>query len=177
MEGQYLVYRAGDKKVLKSVKYSPVDFNPLLGEFLSPTVPVKQVSRVFRLKISGEEDAVKLDKAVQGGFAATRALKGYVTIIRQVCKSEWVYELSVVFDSGPNFDAFMEQSVQDALAATPEVKLLHVSVRHAMSVLMSTSMLTFVSLFFLQPGTRQRGCLHWIACARQFLNQSSAVTL
>ena len=31
VDGQYLVYRDGDRKVLKSVEYSAVDFTPILG--------------------------------------------------------------------------------------------------------------------------------------------------
>ena len=33
VEGKFLVYRAGDRKVLKSVKYSAVDFSPILAAF------------------------------------------------------------------------------------------------------------------------------------------------
>jgi hypothetical protein len=84
----FLVYRADDKKVLKSVKYSPVNFRPLLGAFLVSTnttttaaeataaetgaaaaaavmVPVNRVARVLRLSVAGEDAAAELDSLIK----------------------------------------------------------------------------------------------------------------
>ena len=102
------MYRQGDKKVLKSVNYSPVDFQPLLGQYIVAGVPISQVARVLRVTVAGEEAAAKLDAIVRGDvFSAVRQQTGYVKTTRMLCKSEWVYEVGVVFDSAASYEAYV----------------------------------------------------------------------
>eukprot|EP00750_Incisomonas_marina_P018469 INCI2965.1.p2 GENE.INCI2965.1~~INCI2965.1.p2 ORF type:complete len:602 (+),score=112.81 INCI2965.1:203-2008(+) len=90
---------------------------------IEPTVPVKQVAHVVRLKISGESAAVELDGLVRGPsfLGWLRTVPGFCSVTRQVCKSEWVYEVSVVFESASSFEAFKGGPSFDQLQASAAV--------------------------------------------------------
>mmetsp|Transcript_13505 Transcript_13505/g.15389 ORF Transcript_13505/g.15389 Transcript_13505/m.15389 type:complete len:137 (+) Transcript_13505:181-591(+) len=75
-------------------------------------VPIGKVARVVRLALDGEEAAAvkvegQLTKLTQQLGSATGP-KGYLKTNRYLCKGEWVYEISYVFDSLDNFKAYCE---------------------------------------------------------------------
>jgi len=76
------------------------------------TVPINQVARIVRMKLNGQEEvAVQADAMVNGlaaKFSAPDGPKGYVKTVRKLCKTEWVYEICVVFDNLENFKGYME---------------------------------------------------------------------
>jgi len=74
-------------------------------------VPIKNVARVYRGKVKDEAGALALDGLVnelRAKLAANRKdkTKGFVKIIRQVCKTEWSYELTVMWRSFDDFTAY-----------------------------------------------------------------------
>jgi len=76
-------------------------------------IAVKRVARVYTLKVADEAAALKVDKAANEAhilMVSNRAdkSKGYLKICRQVCKTEWAYELAVVFDTEENFKLYDE---------------------------------------------------------------------
>jgi len=84
-------------------------------------VAVNQVARVVRLTVPGEEAAVQIDGALRGpAMAAVRALPGFVKVVRTVCKSEWAYQVSIVFDSDEHFHGFLESEALVSLEKSQE---------------------------------------------------------
>ena len=77
---------------------------------MSTTIPVNNVARVIRMKVSGEEDAMKADAIVKSAASELKGSKqaGYLKTKRTVCKSEWAYEYEIVFSGLDNFKAYME---------------------------------------------------------------------
>ena len=73
------------------------------------TIPVNNVARVIRMKVSGEEDAIKADAIVHQAAAELKTSKqaGFLKVNRTVCKSEWAYEYEIVFSGLDNFKAYM----------------------------------------------------------------------
>ena len=52
-------------------------------------VPITQVARVIRLKVDGEESALKVDAAIHDAIEKLRQVPGSVKVTRQLCKTEW----------------------------------------------------------------------------------------
>jgi len=76
-------------------------------------IPVKRVARVYRGKVKDEAAALSLDALVndlRAKLVANRKekTKGFLKISRQVCKTEWAYELTVVWRSFDDFKAYKE---------------------------------------------------------------------
>lgn len=76
-------------------------------------IPIKRVARVYQMKVGSEANALKMDELCNKAHAALVGArkdnaKGYLKCSRQVCKSEWAYEMSFVFDSHENFKAYDE---------------------------------------------------------------------
>jgi len=73
-------------------------------------IPIKRVARVYRGKVKDEAGALALDNLVNDlreKLVANRKdkTKGFIKIKRQVCKTEWSYELTVVWRSFDDFTA------------------------------------------------------------------------
>jgi len=73
-------------------------------------ISIRQVARVYRGHVVDETAALKLDAVVNEIHAKLSAMKkdqakGYMKTIRQVCKTEWAYECTMVWR---NFDSFKE---------------------------------------------------------------------
>ena len=65
------------------------------------TIPVEHVARVMRMHVGDEETAVKADAVFQralGEIKAEYGGNGGVSATRTVCKSEWEYEVEMVFE-------------------------------------------------------------------------------
>ena len=77
---------------------------------MSTTIPINNVARVIRMRVAGEEDAMKADKIVKSAAAELQGSKqaGYLKMNRTVCKSEWAYEYEIIFSGLDNFKAYME---------------------------------------------------------------------
>lgn len=102
-------------------RYSLNDGAPTQTAPPTAEVAVTEVARLIRLTLkNGEDDALRLDgEALRGpGMAAVRALPGFVKVVRTVCKSEWAYEVAIVFDSHSNFENFLASDALAALEAT-----------------------------------------------------------
>ena len=84
----------------------------------SMTIPVNQVARVLRMTVAGEEDAEKVDSIVKELVPSLKEFEGFHSVTRDVCKTEWAYEVEVVFDGLENFKSFMESDKREELAAT-----------------------------------------------------------
>merc|ERR1712032_1206199 len=76
-------------------------------------IPIKRVARVYSMTVADEASAVKVDGLCNEAHALLVAnkkdkAKGYLKCYRQVCKTEWAYEMGFVFDSFENFKAYDE---------------------------------------------------------------------
>ena len=69
-------------------------------------IPINQVSRVYRMNVGNEETALKVDALAKEAAAKVASQPGFVKMTRTVCKSEWAYEMSIVFDSLDSFKAY-----------------------------------------------------------------------
>merc|ERR1740117_1584943 len=90
-------------------------------------VPVKNVARVYRTKVKDEAGALELDGYVndlRAKLAANRKekTKGFVKIIRTVCKTEWAYEVTVMWRSHDDFKAYKESDFRKEVNGEFETK-------------------------------------------------------
>jgi len=74
-------------------------------------IPIKRVARVYTMKVADEAGALKMDALVNEihkvlADSKKDKSKGYMKMQRTVCKSEWAYEASAVFDTFENFKAY-----------------------------------------------------------------------
>uniref|UniRef100_A0A7S4T1Y6 ABM domain-containing protein n=1 Tax=Alexandrium monilatum TaxID=311494 RepID=A0A7S4T1Y6_9DINO len=81
------------------------------------SVPINKVARVWRFHVPGEAEAVKMDTIVKESKAELAQFAGYEKSVRTVCKAEWAYEVSHVFDSYDHFKAFMDSPKRQELSA------------------------------------------------------------
>merc|ERR1712217_608253 len=94
------------------------------------TIPIGKVARVGRFHVKDEESAVKMDEIIKSTMADVDKydppIKGYLGTNRTVCKSEWAYEVAVIFDNLDNFKAYMEHPQREAVVAKvlPQMKAL-----------------------------------------------------
>merc|ERR1712070_512685 len=80
-------------------------------------VPIRRVATILTFKVAGEAEALKCDALVnetRDKLRANRkgATKGYIKMYRQVCKSEWAYEVGAVFDNLDNYKAYSDSEWQ-----------------------------------------------------------------
>mmetsp|Transcript_28737 Transcript_28737/g.49695 ORF Transcript_28737/g.49695 Transcript_28737/m.49695 type:complete len:131 (-) Transcript_28737:75-467(-) len=61
------------------------------------SIPVNRVASVLQLKVTGEEQAMKLDERMKSMTKLMEEHPGFEKAIRNVCKTEWAYELQFVF--------------------------------------------------------------------------------
>jgi hypothetical protein len=74
-------------------------------------IPIKRVARVYTVKVADEAGAIKMDAIANEAHKLLvdnkkEKSKGYMKFQRTVCKSEWAYEMSFVFDTFENFKAY-----------------------------------------------------------------------
>ena len=82
---------------------------------LFSTIPVERVARVMRMHVGDEETALKADAVFQRALGEIRAEyggKGGVSATRTVCKSEWEYEVELVFEL-ETFQEYMESDFRE----------------------------------------------------------------
>jgi hypothetical protein len=103
------------------------------------TIPVEHVARVVRMHVGDEATAVKADAVFQRALGEIKAEfggKGGVSATRTVCKSEWEYEVEMVFQLEA-FQAYMESDFREktmqpilaemqALATNPDTMYMYV---------------------------------------------------
>ena len=65
--------------------------------------------------MAGEEDAIRADEFLVRGTEEMKSYDGpgFLKVTRQVCKTEWAYEVSVIFDNLDNFKAYMDSSFRE----------------------------------------------------------------
>ena len=59
---------------------------------------MNQVARVMRMHVADEDAASKVDAIVAELEPKMKGQKGFVKVTRAVCKSEWEYEVEMVFE-------------------------------------------------------------------------------
>jgi hypothetical protein len=90
------------------------------------TVPINQVASLLKLNVGNEKTAVALDTHFQKLNTMMKAHPGYQRANRYVCKTEWAYEISFIFNDLASFEAWKTSGVRDEvhssyLAALKEV--------------------------------------------------------
>ena len=89
----------------------------------SMTIPVNSVARVIRMKVAGEPEAESVDAILKPMVDDLKEFEGFSKITRHVCKTEWAYEVSAVFDGLDNFKAYMDSPKrEDMLTVLEEVR-------------------------------------------------------
>jgi len=91
-------------------------------------IPITRVARVYRATVKDEEGALKLDALVndvQTKLLANREekSKGFVKIVRMVCKSEWAFEVNIVWRSFDDFTAYKESEFRKEVSGEFETKI------------------------------------------------------
>mmetsp|Transcript_52834 Transcript_52834/g.146716 ORF Transcript_52834/g.146716 Transcript_52834/m.146716 type:complete len:136 (+) Transcript_52834:121-528(+) len=87
-----------------------------IRQFSSIPIPVTRVASVLQLKVSGEEQAVQLDGHMKVMTKMMEEHPGFEKAIRNVCKSEWAYELQFVF-TAEGFGEWGTSSTRDKVHA------------------------------------------------------------
>eukprot|EP00658_Telonema_sp_P-2_P032262 TRINITY_DN23935_c0_g1_i1.p2 TRINITY_DN23935_c0_g1~~TRINITY_DN23935_c0_g1_i1.p2 ORF type:complete len:170 (+),score=39.64 TRINITY_DN23935_c0_g1_i1:145-654(+) len=77
------------------------------------TIPVKEIASVLKLNVRDEATALKLDAKMKNMTELMRKHQGFTGATRYVCKGEWAYELSFVFDGGESFAAWKTSATRD----------------------------------------------------------------
>lgn len=103
--------------LLRSVRSNKVVAKQLTRSF---TIPVNSVARVIRMKVEGEPEAESVDALLQPVVETLKEFEGFTKMTRHVCKTEWAYEVSAVFDGLDNFKAYMESSQREELLSVLE---------------------------------------------------------
>jgi len=85
---------------------------PVVAKRAFSSISINQVARVGRVNVGNEENALKADAFFKDAKKAYAALPGFVKMNRTVCKSEWAYEVEIVFDSLDNFKAHMDSDIR-----------------------------------------------------------------
>ena len=81
------------------------------------TIPVTQVASVLQLNVLNEKTAVKFDEKMKTVTEMMREHEGFVYATRQVCKTEWAYELQFVFGDAKSFGEWPTSPTRDKVHA------------------------------------------------------------
>jgi antibiotic biosynthesis monooxygenase (ABM) superfamily enzyme len=82
------------------------------------TIPVNKIASVLKLNVVDEPTALKFDAHVSKIAGMMKAHPGYLRANRYVCKSEWAYELSFIFNDIDSFKAWKECALRDDVHST-----------------------------------------------------------
>merc|ERR1712083_561500 len=92
-------------------------------------IPIKRVARVYTAKVADEAGALKMDALLSEIHKILidnrkEKSKGFMKTNRTVCKNEWAYEMSFVFDSFENFKAYDDSEFRKEalLPFVPKIK-------------------------------------------------------
>jgi len=90
-------------------------------------IPIKRVARIYTMKVADEAGALKMDAICSEGHKILvdnkeDKSKGYMKMQRTVCKSEWAYEISFVFDTFENFKAYDDSEWRKEVALAQVAK-------------------------------------------------------
>ena len=104
----------------------PTVLRPLAARMMSTEVPINQVARVTRTHVGNEANALEADGILNGLLPELKKQPGFVKAKRTVCKSEWAYEVDIVFKDIDAFKAYMGSDFRagPATAAFDKVKAL-----------------------------------------------------
>ena len=96
------------------------------ARMMSTEVPIDQVARVTRTHVGNEANALEADGILNGLLPELKKQPGFVKAKRTVCKSEWAYEVDLIFKDFDSFKAYMESDFRTgpATAAFDKVKAL-----------------------------------------------------
>lgn len=91
-------------------------------------IPIKRVARVYRATVKDEEGALKLDalaNEVQNKLRENRKekAKGFVKLVRMVCKTEWACEVNIIWRSFEDFAAYKESEFRKEVSGEFEAKI------------------------------------------------------
>jgi len=91
-------------------------------------IPIKRVARVYRATVKDEEGALKLDALandVQTKLRENRKekAKGFVKLVRMVCKTEWAVEVNIIWGSFDDFTAYKESEFRKEVSGEFEAKI------------------------------------------------------
>jgi len=78
----------------------------------SAAIEVNHVVRNTKCKVAGEDDAVAMDALFRKACDSASGLPGFVSAQRIVCKAEWDYECTIVFEAA-HFGGYMESDVRE----------------------------------------------------------------
>ena len=79
--------------------------------------------RSTRTHVGNEANALKADAILAEIKPTLAALPGYVKTKRTVCKSEWAYEVDIVFKDLASFKSYMESDVRNTVATPAFAKV------------------------------------------------------
>jgi heme-degrading monooxygenase HmoA len=80
-----------------------------LGSGPTTALASNKLALIYRFETDGEENALKIDGLVfDEALPKLKTVKGFEKLTRTVCKTEWKYEMSLVFDNNENFQAYKE---------------------------------------------------------------------
>ena len=83
----------------------------------SSTIPVTQVASVLMTNVENETTAVKFDTKMKIVTEMMKEHEGFSFATRQVCKTEWAYELQFVFGDVESFKAWPESKTREKVHA------------------------------------------------------------
>jgi len=91
-------------------------------------IPIKRVARLYNCTVKDEEAALKLDALVNAVQTKLREnkkekSKGFIKIARTVCKTEWKYEVSIVWASFEDFTAYKASEFRKEVSGEFESKI------------------------------------------------------
>eukprot|EP00747_Dinoflagellata_sp_TGD_P192903 gnl/TRDRNA2_/TRDRNA2_58417_c0_seq1.p1 gnl/TRDRNA2_/TRDRNA2_58417_c0~~gnl/TRDRNA2_/TRDRNA2_58417_c0_seq1.p1 ORF type:complete len:144 (-),score=37.14 gnl/TRDRNA2_/TRDRNA2_58417_c0_seq1:38-433(-) len=94
----------------------------------SDVIPIVHVARVIRFHVKDEAAAIKADELLRQADDKLKASKpqGFVKMTRTVCKGEWAYEATTIFEGLENFKAYAsgEFRTEEMLPILDEIKKL-----------------------------------------------------
>ena len=84
---------------------------------LFSTIPVTQVASVLMTNVENETTAIKFDKKMKIVTEMMKEHEGFNFATRQVCKTEWAYEIQFVFRDVESFKAWPESAARKKVHA------------------------------------------------------------
>eukprot|EP01063_Lacrimia_lanifica_P015199 TRINITY_DN22013_c0_g1_i1.p1 TRINITY_DN22013_c0_g1~~TRINITY_DN22013_c0_g1_i1.p1 ORF type:complete len:128 (+),score=65.45 TRINITY_DN22013_c0_g1_i1:49-432(+) len=92
-------------------------FSLARGARACSSIPITQVASVLKTNVRDEATGIKMDAHMKKVHEMMKPHPGYVRSTRYVCKSEWAYELSFIFEDLDSFKAWKECALRDEVHA------------------------------------------------------------